>query len=165
LRSDVAGPSIPASYTFLPKDGGKHGFQVPLGPGAGGVIEVDDPSGALAPGRAAIRRFGPSEVHFEFNAPATATAGKPFDVIVETREPYGELIVHPTAIQFSATDPKAVLPTDPPMTVRDNAYLKLPKGVTLSTPGRQTITVRDPAGLVQPASATVTVVAGPSAGA
>jgi hypothetical protein len=157
-------PGLPPTYTFLPSDQGQRSFRVALRPGDSGTVEVEDAANAIAADRVALRRLSPAEVHIELLAPSTVTAGDRFELTVEVREPYGELIQYLAKIQFASTDANAVLPADYQLTPADNGYLVLPKAAVLPMPGRWTISVRDAAGLAVPGQATVTVTPRASSG-
>jgi hypothetical protein len=104
-----------------------------------------------APGTAAF---------FAIAAPASASAGTPFDITVTALDPYGNTAVnYQGTVTFSTTDtdPGIVLPADYTFTAADAGVHNFTGGVTLSTPGAQTITATDTAsGMTR--TTTVTVV-------
>jgi sugar lactone lactonase YvrE len=98
--------------------------------------------------------------YFALAAPASVPAGTPFDVILTALDPYGNTAFNcQSTVTFSTsdTDPGIVLPTDYTFTAADAGVHTFTGGVTLSTPGDQTITVTDTASGITRGS-TVTVV-------
>jgi hypothetical protein len=99
-------------------------------------------------------------VYFALAAPANVTAGSPFDITVTAPDPYGNAAVsYQGTVTFSSsdTDPGIVVPADYTFTAADAGVHTFSGGVTLSTPGDQTVTVTDNAsGITR--TATVTVV-------
>jgi hypothetical protein len=104
-----------------------------------------------APGTAAF---------FAVAAPASVSAGTPFDITVTAVDPYGNKAVnYQGTVTFSTsdTDPGIVLPADYTFTAADAGVHTFPGGTTLITPGNQTITATDTAsGMTR--TVTVTVV-------
>jgi hypothetical protein len=99
-------------------------------------------------------------VFYAIAAPVSVSAGTPFDITVTALDPYGNAAVnYQSTVTFSTSDPDAgiVLPADYSFTADDSGVHTFSGGVTLSTPGDQTITVTDTAsGMTR--TATVTVV-------
>lgn len=73
-------------------------------------------------------------------APPTATAGSPFTVTVDVIIGQRRDTVINSRIHFTSSDPGAVLPADYYFTRSDAGSHTWPNGVTLMTPGKQTIT-------------------------
>jgi hypothetical protein len=100
-------------------------------------------------------------VYFALAAPANVPSGTPFDITVTALDPYGNTAVnYQGTVTFSTsdTDPAVVLPADYTFTAADAGVHTFTGGVTLSTPGAQTITATDTAsGITR--TVTVTVVA------
>jgi hypothetical protein len=99
-------------------------------------------------------------VYFGVAAPASVPSGTPFDVTISALDPYGNTAVnYQSTVTFSTsdTDPGVVLPTDYTFTAADAGVHTFMGGVTLITPGDQTITATDTAGGIT-RTATVTVV-------
>jgi sugar lactone lactonase YvrE len=101
--------------------------------------------------------------YFAIAAPASVPASTPFDLSVTALDPYGNTAVnYQGTVTFSTsdTDPGIVLPADYTFTAADAGVHTFSGGVTLNTPGDQTITVTDVAsGITR--SVTVTVAPGP----
>jgi hypothetical protein len=99
-------------------------------------------------------------VYFALAAPANVPPGTPFDVAVTAVDPYGNPAVnYQGTVTFSTsdTDPGIVLPADYTFTAADAGAHTFTGGVTLITPGDQTVTATDTAsGMTH--TVTVTVV-------
>jgi hypothetical protein len=99
-------------------------------------------------------------VYFALAAPASVPPGTPFDVTVTALDPYGNTAVnYQGTLTFSTTDtdPGIGLPADYTFTAADGGVHTFTAGVTLNTPGDQTITATDTAsGITR--TVTVTVV-------
>jgi hypothetical protein len=103
---------------------------------------------------------------FLITAAPTAVSGTPFDFTVTALDPYGNTDVnYQGTVTFSAsdTDPGVLLPADYTFTTgvgSDNGVHTFPAGVTLVTPGDQTLTVTDAVSGIA-GSVTVAVSPGP----
>jgi hypothetical protein len=99
-------------------------------------------------------------VFFAVSAQASVTSGAPFDVTITAMDPYGNTAVnYQGTVTFSTsdTDPGIALPADYTFTAADAGVHTFTGGVTLSTPGDQTITATDTAsGITR--TVTVTIV-------
>jgi hypothetical protein len=98
--------------------------------------------------------------YFAVAAPASVSAGTPFDITVTALDPYGNAAVNylgTVTFSTSDTDPGIVLPADYTFTAADAGVHTFSGGVTLITPGDQTITATDTASGIWHA-VTVTVV-------
>lgn len=99
-------------------------------------------------------------IYFAIVAPASVPPGTPFDVTVTALDPYRSTAVnYQGTVTFSTsdTDPGIVLPADYTFTAADAGVHTFTGGVTLSTPGDQTVTATDTvSGITR--TATVTVV-------
>jgi Domain of unknown function (DUF5050) len=118
-------------------------------------------TGLNAPSIIALDLGAPgTALYFAVAAPASASAGSPFDITVTALDPYGNTAVnYQGTVTFSTsdTDPGVVLPADYTFTAADAGVQTFTGGVTLITPGDQTITATDTAsGITR--SVTVTVV-------
>jgi hypothetical protein len=88
-------------------------------------------------------------VYFALAAPANVAPGTPFDVTITALDPYGNTAVnYQGTVTFSTsdTDPGIVLPADYTFTAADAGVHTFTGGVTLITPGDQTLTATDTAG-------------------
>jgi hypothetical protein len=89
---------------------------------------------------------------------STVAAGTPFSVTVIARDDEGNIVTdYAGTVHFSSTDPAATLPPDYPFTPADAGQHTFVNGVTLRTPGAQTITAQDVAVPTITGSATVQV--------
>jgi hypothetical protein len=99
-------------------------------------------------------------VYFALAAPASVPPGTPFDVTITALDPYGNTAVnYQGTVTFSTsdTDPGVVMPADYTFMAADAGVHTFTGGLTLSTPGDQTITATDMAsGMTR--TVTVTVV-------
>jgi hypothetical protein len=74
-----------------------------------------------------------------FMAPSSVTAGKPFTVTVNVLYKGKPDTIINNRIQFTSSDPAAILPPDYYFTPADAGSHTFTNGFTLSTPGNQTI--------------------------
>jgi hypothetical protein len=131
-----------------------------------------DQRGVVRTGGVNIGAYQASAASFRLDAPASVTAGVPFDVTVSAYDVYGQPAVGYTGTaHFTSTDNGSgvVLPADYTFTPGDggvHTFTDTGLGeTTLVTPGDQTLTVTDRADGTIAGSATVTVGStGPGAG-
>jgi hypothetical protein len=117
-----------------------------LNTGDPGQAGVADQRGALRSGGVNIGAFQASASAIVVTAPATATAGVAFDVGVAVYDIFGQLAVgYSGTIHFTTTDddPGVVLPPDYTFGTSNGGMVTFSSGVTLFTPGEQTLTVTD----------------------
>jgi hypothetical protein len=101
---------------------------------------------------------------FEVIAPPDSLSGAPFDVTIIAVDPYGNTDTnYRGTVTWTTTDgdPNVVLPPDHTFQASDAGMVTFPNGVTLITPGDQTITASDTVNGTITGSATVTVTNGP----
>ena len=80
----------------------------------------------------------------KITAPATATAGKPFTVVVTALDPYNNVATgYRGTVHFTSSDRYATLPASYMFTSGDAGTHTFGNAVTLKTGGLQTITVSD----------------------
>lgn len=106
-----------------------------------------DQRGVVRSGGVNIGAYQASASAFALTAPATVTAGTPFDVTVKAVDAFGQVAVGYTgAVTFTATDTDAavVLPVDYVFTAADQGTHTFSAGFVLITPGDQTLTAADP---------------------
>jgi hypothetical protein len=99
-------------------------------------------------------------------APASATSGVAFDVTVIAVDPYGNTDTnYQGTVTFSTSDPDpgVLLPPDYTFQASDQGMVTFAGGVTLITPGDQTLTATDTVSGIT-GTATVTVTSGPAPG-
>jgi hypothetical protein len=117
-----------------------------LDAGDPGQLGTPDQRGVVRTGGVNIGAFQASAAALLVTAPATATAGVPFDVSVAVYDQFGQLAVGYTGtVTISTTDPDpgVVLPADYTFTPADGGSHTFSAGCTLITPGEQTLTVTD----------------------
>jgi hypothetical protein len=141
-----------------------------LNAGDPGQLGVPDQRGVVRTGGVNIGAYQASATAFVLDAPATVTAGVPFDVTVTAVDRFGQVAVgYSGTVTFSTTDPDSgvVLPADNTFTAEDgglHTFSDTGRGeTTLRTPGDQLLTVTDIADGTLTGSATVTVDPGGSA--
>jgi hypothetical protein len=108
-----------------------------------------DQRGAIRSRGVNIGAFQASAASFVVSAPASVSSGVPFDVSVAVYDAFGQLAVgYSGTIHFSSTDgdPNVVLPADYTFGVSDGGSVTFSGGVTLITPGSQTLTATDLSG-------------------
>jgi hypothetical protein len=133
-------------------------------------LGVPDQRGVIRTGGVNIGAYQASATAFVLDAPATVTAGVPFDVTVTAVDPFGQVALGYTGtVTFSTTDRGAgvVLPADYAFTADDagvHTFTDTGRGeTTLITPGDQMLTVTETGEDTISGSATVTVNPGSSA--
>jgi hypothetical protein len=112
-------------------------------------LGVADQRGVVRSGGVNIGAYQASASTFALTAPATVTAGTPFDLTVQAVDVFGQVALGYTGtVTFSATDtdPAVVLPADHAFTAADQGTHTFSAGFTLVTPGSQTVTAADMAG-------------------
>jgi hypothetical protein len=105
-----------------------------------------DQRGAVRTGGVNIGAFQASAASFVLTAPGTAISGVAFDVGVAVYDAFGQRAVGYTGtVHFSTSDndPGVVLPADYTFGPGDAGMVTFAGGVTLVTPGNQTLTVTD----------------------
>jgi hypothetical protein len=123
-------------------------------------LGTPDQRGVVRTGGVNIGAYQASATAFVVSAPGMVQAGVPFDITVTAVDPFGQLAVGYTGtVTFSTTDadPGVVLPVDYRFQLSDAGQVTFPGGVTLITPGDQTLTVMDTADNTITGSTTVTV--------
>jgi predicted outer membrane repeat protein len=119
-----------------------------------------DQRGVVRSGGVNIGAFQASAAGFVLTARDTVSSGVPFDVTVTAVDPFGQAAVgYLGTVTFSTSDPDSgvVLPADYAFQLSDAGQVTFPGGVTLITPGTQTLTVADTADNTISGSANVTV--------
>jgi hypothetical protein len=122
-------------------------------------LGVADQRGVVRSGGVNIGAYQASASAFVVTAPATVTAGAPFDLTVTAVDPFGQTAVGYTGtVTFTSADPYgATLPADYPFTAADHGARAFPGGAALYTAGTWDITATDIANSSITASASVTV--------
>jgi hypothetical protein len=105
-----------------------------------------DQRGVVRRGGVNIGAYQASASAFVVTAPATVTAGTPFDVTVMAVDPFGQTALGYTGtVTFSTTDPdpRVILPADYVFMAADQGTHTFSSGATLYTPGEQTLCATD----------------------
>jgi hypothetical protein len=156
----ATGQPVPGNnYTFTAADNGVHTFTVtPQTFGTDTFTAVDTMfstvSGSTAVGVSNVSSFlvsgFPSPIH----------AGVPGTITVTAQDTSGATLTgYRGTVHFISSDPRAQLPNDYTFTAADNGVHTFTNGVTLNTPGTQSITVTDATARVSGMQANITVVA------
>jgi hypothetical protein len=158
---DPYGASLPADYTFQASDQGVAtfaGVTALYTAGTWDVTATDTNSGIT--GAAFVNVQAAPAVALQVVAPTSATSGTPFDVTVIAVDLYGNTDTNYNGtVTFSTSDgdPAVVLPPDYTFQPSDAGMVTFPGGVTLITPGDQTLTATDTvSGITGTATVTVT---------
>ena len=140
----------PAVYTFTASDGGTHSFSTSLFTARSQTLTVWDAGNSSIRGSAAVAvTAGPA---YDFLITATSpsvVAGTPFSLVVTALDQFGNTATnYAGTITFTTTDTATgvVLPGEYTFTTGnggDNGVHTLALGVTLITPGSQTLTATD----------------------
>jgi hypothetical protein len=164
--ADPFGATLPADYMFQPTDAGRVTFAggaTLYTAGTWDVTATDTASGIT--GSASVTVLAAPAVAFQVLAPASAASGVAFDVTVIAVDPYGNTDMNYTGtVHFTTSDmdPGVVLPADYTFQPTDAGMVTFGSGVTLITPGDQSLTVTDTVSGIT-GSTTVTVT-GPGTG-
>ena len=162
---DPYGATLPADYTFRTSDQGQATFAAGATLYTAGVWDVtatDTTNGAS--GSDFIGVTAAPAVSFQVIAPTSATSGMAFDVTLVAVDPYGNVDTNyqgTVTWTTTDTDPGVMLPVDYTFQPTDAGVVTFPGGVTLVTPGDQTLTATDTVSGIN-GSATVTVTMSPS---
>jgi hypothetical protein len=163
--ADPFGATSPGAYTFTVADAGAHTFAAGATlytAGTWGVTATDAVTGLV--GSDFVLVTPAPAVAFQVLAPTSVVPGAAFDVTVIALDPYRNIDTnYQGAVTFATSDPDpgVVLPAAYTFQPGDAGVATFSGGVTLFTPGDQTLTATDTAGGIT-GSATVTVGTAPS---
>jgi hypothetical protein len=152
------------TYTFTAADQGQHTFTVRLTVAGSRTATVTDTAEPSITGSASFEVLPGPVDHLSLVAPPSVPAGQPFDVTVIAQDAFDNTVPGYTGtVTFTTSDqgPGVMLPPDYPFQPSDAGMHTFAGGVTLVTPGDQTLMASDPANGVS-GSATVIVTGGPS---
>ena len=138
---------LPDGYTFTPADGGVHTFTAATALFTAGsqTITVSDTASGINGAATVLVTPAPAD-HFALAAPPQVAVGTPFDVTVTALDPYGNTDTnYQGTVTFSPSDtaPGVVVPPNYTFTSSDQGMHTFAGGVTLITPGSQTVTATD----------------------
>jgi photosystem II stability/assembly factor-like uncharacterized protein len=136
---------LPSDYTFTPGDAGVHTFlNVALKKAGSQTIRAFDVGQTGAFGSVALTVTPGAATHFKLAAPGSVTAGTPFTVTVTALDAFGNTATgYLGTVNFTTTDPNHTLPPNYMFTAGDAGVHTFTNGVTLNTPGTQTLHVKD----------------------
>jgi hypothetical protein len=123
-------------------------------------LGVPDQRAVVRSGGVNIGAYQASATAFVLNAPDMVQSGVAFDVSVKAVDPFGQVAVgYLGTVTFSTSDhdPDVVLPADYSFQPSDAGQVTFPGGITLITPGDQTLSVMDTADNSVSGSALITV--------
>jgi hypothetical protein len=108
-------------------------------------LGVADQRGVVRSGGVNIGAYQASATAFALTAPATATAGTPFDLTVKAVDPFGQTALGYTGrVTFTSADPYgATLPTDYTFAAADQGVHLFPGAATLYTASTSDVTATD----------------------
>jgi autotransporter-associated beta strand protein len=167
--SDPTGGQLPDDYTFTSADSGVHTF-------SGGATLFTAGTWAVTAFDFTIDAAGSTfvvvtpapAVMLVITAPASAPSGSPFDITVTAHDPYGNTDTnYQGTITFTTSDPDptVTLPANYTFRPSDMGSATFSSGVTLITPGDQTVMATDTvSGITGTATVTVTSGAAPGGG-
>lgn len=139
--------TFPADYTFTPGDSGVHAFAGGLSLYTAGrqtITATDTTSGITG---SSLVTVNPAMAdHFVVSVSASVEAGTPVDITVTAVDPYGNVDSnYRGSITFTSSDADegVVLPSTYTFTDDDQGMHSFAGGVTLWTPGDQTVSATD----------------------
>jgi hypothetical protein len=149
--------TLPADYTFVAGDHGKHTFAgVVLGKAGNRVILAADASAPGSAGSATVKVNAGAVTQFGITAPKTATAGTAFNITVMAEDAFGNVVSgYQGTVAFTSSDGSAVLPNNYTFAAGDHG--KHTFSVTLNTAGNQSVTATDTSNNTIKGKATVKV--------
>jgi streptogramin lyase len=155
----------PAEYTFVPGDSGTHTFTglTLFTAGAQTVTVRDKNADSISDSTTAMVIPAPAN-HFVLLAPPMVASGSPFGVVVSALDPYGNVDTsYAGTVRFTTSDgdPAVVLPATYTFSSTDGGSHFFAQGVTLITPGDQTLRATDTRSGIT-GSATITVAPTPA---
>jgi len=141
FTSSSAG-TLPADYAFVAGDNGTHTFSVTLTSTGSQSITATDTVTASITGNASTTVNLPAATHLSVAAPASATSGVPFSVIVTALDASNATAIgYRGTVHFTTSAVSASLPSDYTFTAADNGTHTF--SATLSSTGTSTITATD----------------------
>jgi DNA-binding beta-propeller fold protein YncE len=138
--------TLPVDYHYRAIDQGTHRFTVSLRTSGNQPVTATDTATASITGTALVAVTPAAADHFVISVSGSVSPGTPFDVTVTVVDAYGNTV--PTylgMVHFSSTDrdPGVLLPPDYTFQASDNGSHLFAAGVTLITPGDETLMVTD----------------------
>jgi hypothetical protein len=165
FTSSDAQAALPADYTFTAADNGSHTFSLTLKTaGSQSVTATDTATGSVTGTLAGIVVTPAAATHLGLTASSTnITAGTAITVTVTALDAYGNVATgYLGTVHFTSSDAAAVLPANYTFTTGDAGVHAFTGGVTLNTPGTQSVTAADTASGSISGSVSVAVAAVPA---
>jgi hypothetical protein len=139
---------LPADYPFTSTDQGAHTFPggVTLFTAGTQTLTVQYTANSSITGSVTVTVVAAPASQFLITAPATAVSGTAFDVTLAALDPYNNVDMSyggTVTWTSSDTDLTVLLPVDYTFQPTDGGMVTFPAGVTLITPGNQTLTATD----------------------
>jgi hypothetical protein len=144
-----SGSIVPADYAFIAADNGVHTFTngvTLVTAGNQRVTAKDSVSSSVAGTSNNIAVSAAAASQFTVTAPSSATAGNAFNVTVKVLDAFGNTATGYTGtVHFTGSDTGtgSSVPADYSFMAGDNGVHTFTSGVTLVTPGNQTVTATD----------------------
>jgi hypothetical protein len=145
LTSSDGRAQLPGDYTFTAADGGVHVFTATLITAGSQTITATDSVAGIS-GTGSVTVTAGKADHLSLNAPDTVFSGVAFGITVTVQDAFNNTVTsYLGTVQFSSTDsdPGVMLPADYSFIAGDAGVHTFAVGVTLITPGNQTLTVDD----------------------
>jgi hypothetical protein len=140
---------LPASYTFTAADAGTHAFpaSVTLRTAGSVTVTATDQVDNTITGAQAVDVTPAAAAQLALSGvPPNTTAGAPHDLTVIAQDAFGNTATGYTGtVQFSSSDPNAILPADYTFQPGDAGVHSFAGGVTFTTAGTQTLQATDAA--------------------
>jgi hypothetical protein len=143
-----AGSSVPANYAFTAGDNGVHTFTngVTLVTAGSQPVMVTDTITNTINGILTAIVNPAGAAHLAVGGPANAAAASAFSITVTALDAYNNMATaYRGTVQFTSSDsgPGKLLPVNYTFTAGDSGVHTFTSGVTLATPGSQTVTATD----------------------
>src|SRR5262249_33423245 len=144
-----SGALVPADYHFTAGDAGVHGFSngvTLVTPGNQAVTATDSGNSNTTGISNALAVSAGAATHFTVSAPSSDTAGSAFSVTVKALDAFNNTATgYPGPVHFTRSDNAtgSSVPADYSFLAGDNGVHTFTNGVTLVTPGNQTVTATD----------------------
>jgi ELWxxDGT repeat protein len=119
--------SLPADYTFVPGDQGRHTFLVTLRSAGSQTLTIKDKSSPGLTGSATVTVSAAAAAYFSISAPSVVLAYQPFTVTVRARDAYGNAVTnYQGTVHFTSHSAPVNMPGDLPA---DFAFTPANQGV------------------------------------
>jgi len=149
FTSTDASATLPSDYTFVAADNGSHTFVSGVTLKTAGdqsVTVIDTATPTLKGSQSVTVNPAPISWLYVSDMPDPFLAGSSSNITVIAKDPYWNHITNYTGtIRFTSTDTAATLPANYSFVAADSGVHTFKNGVTLRTPGSQTVTVTDTA--------------------